>query len=115
MEQVQLGNNTAGFTPLPGLLSIPLSSSLTSNCSSSFSSSSSSSHRQSFCVSPEGWGPLSGNAFYLTPCFVDGAIGIVSICAIICGLGAVTYLLRRGIVGKALVGKWHFAAKLSSN
>ncbi|KAJ6787590.1 hypothetical protein PWT90_08514 [Aphanocladium album] len=98
MEQALLGNNTAGFTPLPGLLPIPLSSSLTSNSSSSFSSSSSSSHRQSFCVSPEGWGPLSANASYLTPCFVDGAIGIVSICAIICGLGAVAYLLRRGIV-----------------
>jgi ATP-binding cassette subfamily C (CFTR/MRP) protein 1 len=65
---------------------------------------------QALCGNKEGWGPLSGERYDFTPCFMDVWVSSVAVFGIFGGLIAVWWLVRRKT--KAEVGKdWHFWTK----
>jgi ATP-binding cassette, subfamily C (CFTR/MRP), member 1 len=63
------------------------------------------------CGNAEGWGPISDIRYDFTPCFLDIWIVFVAAWGILCGLGAVWYLLRKRIP-QDVPKNWHFYAKL---
>lgn len=65
-------------------------------------------HRtQPLCGNAEGWGPLSPIRYDFTPCFLDVWISAVAVGGIVCGAGAVWYLLRKRSP-EPVKKNWHF-------
>ncbi|PGH18265.1 hypothetical protein AJ79_00604 [Helicocarpus griseus UAMH5409] len=69
-------------------------------------------HRQPFCGDSEGWGPISGTRFDLTPCFLDVWVSLVAVWGLLMGAGAIWFLLNKR-TAQPVQKNWHFYAKLS--
>ena len=50
---------------------------------------------QALCGNKEGWGPLSGERYDFTPCFMDVWVSTVAVYGILFGAVAVWWLVRR--------------------
>lgn len=72
------------------------------------------SHKQSFCRNVEGWGPLSPDRAFFTPCFLDASLAIFALAGVLLGLAAI-FTLARTKGHKPWMKSWNFLAKLVSS
>ena len=67
---------------------------------------------QPLCGNVEGWGPISPFRYDFTPCFLDVWITVVAVFGIVCGAGAILFLVKRR-TASVVATNWHFYTKLS--
>lgn len=67
---------------------------------------------QKLCGNIEGWGPMSPFRYDFTPCFLDVWITIVAVFGILCGAGAIWFLMKKR-TPSPVSKNWHFYTKLS--
>ncbi|OAX83617.1 hypothetical protein ACJ72_02017 [Emergomyces africanus] len=95
---------------LNGIPQVVLAASSSSNVSSALPAALV--RRQPFCGDSEGWGPISGTRFDLTPCFLDVWVSLVAGWGLVMGAGALWFLLKKR-TAQPVQKNWHFYAKLA--